>query len=101
MTNGINKNTIDGISLKKIGILYKQLKQKKSVFKPIRRVYIPKPGKATKLPLAIQNFIDRLVLEGRRIILEAIYEPVFEELDFNFELRKNYLTHDAMHRRKN
>ena len=73
MTSGIDDETIDGISLKKIEMLSAQLKQKNFLFKPIRRVLIPKPGKTKKRPLGIPNFTDRIVQEGIRIILENRY----------------------------
>jgi group II intron reverse transcriptase/maturase len=100
LTKGINNETIDDIGLKKIEILTEELKNKTFKFKAIRRVYIPKPIKTVKRPLGIPNFMDRIIQEGIRIILEAIYEPIFEKLNVNFGFRKNYSAHQAMHRIK-
>jgi RNA-directed DNA polymerase len=44
--------------------------------------------------------MERIVQKGIRIILEVIYEPIFEDLDCNFGFRRNYSIHEAIHRIK-
>lgn len=47
------------------------------------RVWIPKPGKNSKRPLDTPTQEDRIVQEAIRGILEAIYEPEFQEFEKN------------------
>lgn len=99
LTPGTNAETVDSMSMRKIQRLALKLKQGKFKFKLIRRKWIPKikrykPGEVHKSrPLGIPNFEDRLIQEAIRIILEAIYEPVFEEQDSNYGFRPNKGTH--------
>lgn len=45
---------------------------------PVRRVYIAKKNNPKKKrPLGVPTFTDKLVQEALRMILEAIYEPLF------------------------
>jgi len=45
--------------------------------KPVKRVFIPKLGKAEKRPLGIPTIIDRIIQECVRIIIEPICEAQF------------------------
>nr|YP_009463703.1 RNA-dependent DNA polymerase [Haematococcus lacustris]AUW36525.1 RNA-dependent DNA polymerase [Haematococcus lacustris] len=100
MTAGTNKETIDGISMQRIEELVSRIKKGTFRFSPFRRIFIPKPGKKKKRPLGIPNFTDRLVQEAIRMILDAIYEPIFQKLDVNYGFRKEKSAHHAMHRIK-
>eukprot|EP01026_Neomeris_dumetosa_P002711 TRINITY_DN1072_c0_g2_i5.p1 TRINITY_DN1072_c0_g2~~TRINITY_DN1072_c0_g2_i5.p1 ORF type:complete len:625 (+),score=23.64 TRINITY_DN1072_c0_g2_i5:771-2645(+) len=59
---------------------------------PVRRTYIPKPGKETKRPLGIPNAQDKLVQELIRLILSAIYEPTFYPCSHGFQANKSAVT---------
>ena len=77
MTEGINKDTVDGMSLEKINNLIERLKDQTYHPNPVRRVYIPKRN-GKKRPLGIPSFEDKLVQEVLRMIFEGIYEGKFE-----------------------
>jgi RNA-directed DNA polymerase len=51
---------------------------------PVRRVYIPKPGKAEKRPLGIPAAIDKAVQECVRIAIEPILEAQFFAHSYGF-----------------
>ena len=83
MTFGIDGKTIDGFNINLINKVIAKLKDEAYYPKPSRRVYIPK--KSGKLrPLGIPSFEDKLVQEVLRMILEAIYEPMFKESSHGF-----------------
>jgi group II intron reverse transcriptase/maturase len=74
-----------------------EIKSGKFRFSPVRRVYIPKPGSERKRPLGIPTLKDRIVQEAIRLILESIYEPIFEKHYFsNYGFRPNKSCHDAL-----
>jgi len=84
MTAGTDGETIDGMSLKRIDDLIAKMRDESYQPKPSRRTYImKKDGKRTR-PLGIPAFIDKLVQEVIRMILEAIYEGSFENCSHGF-----------------
>jgi len=52
--------------------------------RPIRRVYIDKPGSAEKRPLGIPAVRDRVVQSALRIVIEPIFEAVFTRNSYGF-----------------
>jgi RNA-directed DNA polymerase len=53
--------------------------------RPLRRVYIPKPGKPGQLrPLGIPCIADRVVMAAAKIVLEPIYEADFLPTSYGF-----------------
>jgi group II intron reverse transcriptase/maturase len=93
LTPGVNLETIDEMSLKKIEKISNDIKNRNYKFKRLRRKWIEKqklykPSEKVKMrPLSVPTFSDRLVQEAIRMILEAIYEPVFEQDNMNFGFR--------------
>lgn len=83
MTKGVDGNTIDGMSLKRIDRLIETLKDESYQPNPSRRVYIPKKNGKMR-PLGIPSFDDKLVQEVLRLLLEAIYEKSFENTSHGF-----------------
>jgi retron-type reverse transcriptase len=58
--------------------LGQQLKDKTYRPKPLRRVHIPKPGKAGQTrPLGIPCVADRVVMSAAKIVLEPVFEADF------------------------
>jgi len=62
--------------------------------KPVRRVYIPKPGKDERRGLGIPAVEDKLVQLMLKKILESIYEADF--LDCSYGFRPNRNCHQAV-----
>ena len=83
MTPGATQETVDGMSLEKIGRIIEALRHERYRFAPVRRVYIPK--KSGKLrPLGLPTWSDKLVGEVVRLLLEAYYEPTFSDHSHGF-----------------
>jgi retron-type reverse transcriptase len=88
----------DGISRNVIEWTSKLLKSGKYPWGASRRIYIPKPGQLGKLrPLTIPPFMDRVVQEAIRRVLESIYEPIFEHMNKNFGFRPAKGSHDCIY----
>lgn len=93
-TKGVNDDTADGFSERKIQKITEQLKNGKFNPTPVRRTYIQKKNSDKMRPLGIPTFTDKLVQEAVRMILEAIYEPIFHECSHGF--RPNRSCHTAL-----
>lgn len=61
---------------------------------PIRRVWIPKPGKQEKRPLGIPVIQDRAKQQLARLALEPEWEAIFEPNSYGFRPGRN--CHDAI-----
>jgi group II intron reverse transcriptase/maturase len=93
MTPGIVPTTLDGISVEVIEEIIQSLKDDTFKFQPGRRVMIPKASGGER-PLTIAPPRDKLVQECIRMILEAIYEPSFDNNSHGF--RPNRSCHSAL-----
>jgi len=63
--------------------------------KPLRRVHIPKPGKAGQTrPLGIPTVADRVVMTAAKIVLEPIFEADFSPVSFGFRPKRS--AHQAL-----
>lgn len=82
-TRGVDSETADGFSEKKVSELIELLKSEAYQPEPARRTYIPKKNGKMR-PLGIPSFTDRLVQDVCRMILEAIYEPTFSDDSHGF-----------------
>lgn len=51
---------------------------------PVKRVYIPKPGRSEQRPLGIPTITDRIVQEAIRMIMEPIWESKFLHTSYGF-----------------
>ncbi len=84
-TKGVDSSdTADGFSKEKIDRIIQCLSDESYSPKPARRVNIPKKNSTKKRPLGIPSFTDKLVQEVLRMILEAVYEPVFSKDSHGF-----------------
>ena len=93
-TKGVNHDTADGFSETKIAKIIKSLTDETYQPKPVRRTYIEKSNSKKKRPLGIPTFTDKLVQEALRMVLQAVYEPVFLNCSHGF--RPNRSCHTAL-----
>ena len=83
MTPGVTQETVDGMSLGKIGRIIDAMRHERYRFRPVRRVHIPKKNGKTR-PLGLPTWSDKLVGEVVRLLLEAYYEPTFSDRSHGF-----------------
>ena len=83
ITPGTDNITLDGFSEERVASIIARLKNGSYRFQPARRTYVPKKN-GKKRPLGISSGDDKLVQEVVRIILERIYEPIFENSSHGF-----------------
>lgn len=83
MTAGATRETVDGMSLAKIEQLISDLRDERYQWTPVRRMYIPKRGGKVR-PLGIPTWRDKLLQEVMRSILEAYFEPQFNDHSHGF-----------------
>jgi RNA-directed DNA polymerase len=58
--------------------------------KPLRRVYIPKPGKpGQSRPLGIPALGDRVVMAAAKVVLEPIFEADFLPVSYGFRPKRS------------
>jgi group II intron reverse transcriptase/maturase len=83
MTPGVTQETVDGMSVRRIGRIIEALRHERYRFAPVRRVHIPKPNGKLR-PLGLPTWSDKLVGEVVRLLLEAYYEPTFSDRSHGF-----------------
>ena len=93
MTPGACGETADGMSEAMIGEIIELMRFERYRFAPARRVYIPKKNGRLR-PLGIPSWRDKLTGEVVRLLLEAVYEPVFSSRSHGF--RKGFGCHTAL-----
>lgn len=72
-----------------VDTLVSKLKSKEYCSKPVRRVYIPKPGKSDKRALGIPSIEDKMVQNNVNKILESIFEADFLDCSYGFRPGRN------------
>ena len=89
-TKGANDDTADGFSEEKIAKIIQKLANETYQPAPVRRTYIQKKGNSKKKrPLGIPTFTDKLVQEALRMVLEAVYEPIFLPVSHGFRPKRS------------
>jgi retron-type reverse transcriptase len=83
MTPGATQETVDGMSLGKIGRIIDAVRHERYRFSPARRVWIPKKNGKLR-PLGLPTWSDKLLGEVVRLLLEAYYEPQFSGRSHGF-----------------
>ncbi len=83
MTAGATPETVDGMSLEKVGAIIERLRHERHRWTPARRTHIPKAN-GRRRPLGIPTWSDKLLQEVVRSILEAYYEPQFSDRSHGF-----------------
>ncbi|WEX20123.1 MAG: retron-type reverse transcriptase [Candidatus Phytoplasma citri] len=96
-TPGIDKETIDGINLKKLERYHREYVNNGYNPKPVKRTFIPKDNKKTR-PLGIPTIQDRLFQKCLEQLLTPYFENIFSEWSFGFRTKKS--CHDAIKRTK-
>ena len=82
-TKGVTDDTADGFSEIYIENIIDALKNEMYQPKPVRRTYNKKSNGKMR-PLGLPVFTDKLIQEAIRMILEAIYEPIFSDYSHGF-----------------
>ena len=82
-TKGVNEDTADGFSEVYVERIIEVLRTGTYCPKPVRRTYIQKSNGKMR-PLGLPTFADKLVQESMRMVLEAVYEPVFSHYSHGF-----------------
>jgi len=83
MTPGVTQETVDGMSLGKIGRIIDAVRHERYRFSPARRAWIPKKNGKLR-PLGMPTWQDKLLGEVVRLLLEAYYEPQFSARSHGF-----------------
>jgi len=83
MTRGTTAETVDGMSVKKIDGIIKKLRNECYRWTPVRRTYIPKKNGKMR-PLGMPCWSDKLLQEVVRSIMEAYFEPQFNDRSHGF-----------------
>lgn len=87
-TKGIDNDTVDGFSEKKIEKIINSLADESYQPKAVRRTYIEKAN-GKKRPLGVPTFTDKLIQEALRMVLEAVYESIFLECSHGFRPKRS------------
>ena len=88
MTAGSDGQTIDGMSMELITDTIAQLKASRYTPTPVRRIYRKKANNKLR-PIGIPSFKDKLLQTVVKLILEAIYEPIFSETSHGFRPKRS------------
>jgi group II intron reverse transcriptase/maturase len=83
MTPGATEETVDGMSLEKIGAVIETVRAERYRWAPARRTYIPKRN-GKRRPLGLPTWSDKLLAEVVRMLLNAYYDVQFSDHSHGF-----------------
>lgn len=93
LTKGTTEQTVEGVSDDIIHTLSLLIQTKNFQWTDTKRVYIERENKKPR-PLGISSYTDKLVQFVITLILNAIYDPIFEVHNHNYGFRPHHSTHD-------
>ena len=97
---GVDGETLEDIERQGVDNVLRDLQTQLSTKRyrplPVRRTYIPKPGKTEKRGLGIPRIRDRIVQAAAKIVLEPIFEADFADCSYGFRPKRS--AHDAEER---
>jgi group II intron reverse transcriptase/maturase len=88
LTPGATSETVDAMTLAKIGKIIEALRYERYRWTPVRRVYVPKKHSTKMRPLGLPSWSDKLLQEVIRLLLEAYYEPQFRPSSHGFRPKR-------------
>jgi group II intron reverse transcriptase/maturase len=83
MTPGATRETVDGMSLAKIGLIIGMVRRERWRWSPVKRIYIPKRN-GKQRPLGLPTWSDKLLAEVVRMLLNAYYDVQFSDHSHGF-----------------
>jgi retron-type reverse transcriptase len=86
----------DGMSKEIFLQTIKLLKKNKYPWGTSKRIYVEKPGTTKKRPITIPPFMDKVIQQGIKTILETIYEPEFDKYNCSFGFRPRKSSQNAI-----
>jgi group II intron reverse transcriptase/maturase len=89
LTRGTDTTTMDGYSPERAANLIELIRERRYKPKPVRRAKIPTKTAGKKRPLGLPSADDKLVQEVVRMILERIYEPLFNDNSHGFRPKRS------------
>jgi len=106
LTKGTTPNTAESFSIDRLKELQQELKTGTYKFPKVRRIWVPKPKKINwsdknnlikhGRPLGMPDFESKVVQEAMRIVLNSIYEPIFNSLNVSHGFRPKKGCHNAI-----
>jgi group II intron reverse transcriptase/maturase len=84
MTPGGTPETVDAMALSKIEAIIEALPDERYRWTPVRRISLEKKRSKKMRPLGMPSWSDKLLQEVIRLLLEAFYEPGFNDHSHGF-----------------
>jgi group II intron reverse transcriptase/maturase len=86
---GLDNIFKENVTLVGINRLSIELKNQSYKCRPVRRVYIDKPGTNKKRPFGVASTKDKIVQMALKMLLEPLFEPYFYDISHGFRPKKS------------